>query len=119
MRYAHSVLIIGLAFAVTVCDKIRSSPQLIEADGKNCVACKGLVWISDEGSWLGGQTTFKVTFTDAQGFEHIVKGIKKSSAIGGLKMHVPVPVSDLPDTSTAMDSSGKPYRDGDLYSWAD
>jgi hypothetical protein len=37
----------------------------------------------------------------------IVKGIKKSSAIGGLKMHVPVPVSDLLDTSTGMDSSGK------------
>jgi hypothetical protein len=73
------------------CDDIQQSPKLIEADGQTYLACQGFVWVSREGGGLfGGGGTFKVTFTDAAGLSHTLRGLKQ------------VNVSDLPSTRAPM-----------------
>jgi len=56
-------------------DSVKEPPQMIEADSQTFVACgSDSVYISNEG---GGETTFRVKFTDAAGMSHVVKGIRK------------------------------------------
>ena len=113
------LLLIGVVVAVS-CDNIKQSPQGIEADGQTYIACHDLVWIDNEGGGiLGGETTFKVSYTDAQGLAHTVKGIKKLSIHEVPKVvpsSLPYP---LPDPKTGTDRSGNAFREGVVYTWSD
>jgi hypothetical protein len=72
---------------------MKSSPQYIDADGKEYFACQGTVYISNEGGGVfGGETTFRVKFTDVNGMSHVIKGIKK--------LHV----SEIPKSSPSCQS---------------
>jgi hypothetical protein len=74
MRPLPILALAGLVF-VGCGDSAKEPPQLIEADGQTFVACgTDPVYISNEGSI---ETTFRVKFTDAGGFSHVIKGIRK------------------------------------------
>jgi hypothetical protein len=75
------------------CNDIKSSPKAIDADGTIYLACTGLVRIS--GSLQQG---YEVSFTDASGLEHDVRGIRK------------LEISDLP-TKTACGNEEHPSSD--------
>jgi hypothetical protein len=52
---------------------MKEPPQMIEADGQTFVACgTDTVYVTNEGAWFGGDTTFRVKFTDANGLSHAV-----------------------------------------------
>jgi hypothetical protein len=75
-------VILSCAFLAS-CDAIQLSPKLIEADGQTYVACRGLVWVNFEGGGLfSGGETFKVTFTDAPGLSHTLRGLKRVDVSG-------------------------------------
>jgi hypothetical protein len=108
-----------LAGVIAGCDNVRSSPQIIEADGETYFACKGFVWTSNEGGLLGGTSLFKVSYTDAAGADHVVHGIRKLS-ISDLPSVVPAPMPySLPDPKTDKDVNDSPYRERVQYTWAD
>lgn len=117
MKTARVPLVVLVSLGFMACSsRFRSSPQIIVADGESYIACHDLIWMSDEG---GSETTFKVTFTDAEGLEHLLKGIKKLSMSDMPKL-IPAPMpSSLPDAKTGIDLSGKPYTEGVTYTWAD
>jgi hypothetical protein len=57
---------------------MKAPPQVIDADGQTFVACgTDSVYIANESSWFGGEITFRVKFTDANGLSHVIKGIRK------------------------------------------
>lgn len=60
-------------------DSRKNSPQQITADGEFRFACKDYVWIDNEGGGLlgGGETTFRVKYSDKSGTSHVLKGIHK------------------------------------------
>lgn len=86
MRYNATMcacaLLLAAPGAMASCgDSVKESPQLIEADGQTYVACRDAVYLSNEGGGGlfggGGETIFRVKFTDAAGLSHVIKGIKK------------------------------------------
>ena len=80
---------VGLS-AITCGDSMKQPPQMIEADGNTFFACgSDTIYITNEGAWFGGETTFRLKFTDANGLSHVIKGVRK--------LHV----SELAKTSTA------------------
>jgi hypothetical protein len=85
---------------------------LIVADGETYFACKDLVWVSSEGG------TFKVDFTDADGLNHVLRGIKKVY-VSDIPKRVDAPMPyPLPDVN-GEDSSGLSYKPGAVYGWDD
>ena len=92
-RIRAQAFLIGTVIATVSCgDSMKEPPQFIEADGQTYVACRDTLYISNEGGaeWFGGggETTFRIKFTDAAGLSHVIKGIKK--------LHV----SELPKSTT-------------------
>jgi len=111
MKSRRALLILVLSCLTASCDNIKQSPQLIEADGQTYVACFGLVWIKSEGGLLGGESTFSVSYSDASGLGHVVKGIKKLS-VSELPEFIPAPLPyPLPDPITEL------YKEGYTYTW--
>jgi hypothetical protein len=92
---------------------------MIDADGDTYLACTNLVWIGEDGGGLlGGSTSFKVSFTDYNGLDHQIRGIKKLS-VSDVPTTIAAPMPNpLPQTSGA-DSSGSAYKEGIPYTWAD
>jgi hypothetical protein len=118
-RCALLILVLVLSCLTSSCDNIKQAPQLIEADGQTYVACFGWVWISNEGGLLGGVSTFTVSYSDADGLGHTIKGIKKLS-VSDLPRLTPAPLPyPLPDPITARDREGNPYQEGFTYTWQD
>jgi len=72
-----SVIVSGLAL-VACGDSMKEPPQMIDADGQTFLACgTDSVYITNESAWFGGETTFRVKFSDANGLSHVIKGIRK------------------------------------------
>jgi hypothetical protein len=93
---------------------------LIVADGDTFVACNELVWITPEGGGLlsGGDTTYRLSFTDSNGLGHLIVGIKKLSVTDPPRF-TPAPMPSAEPTLFDHDSSGNSYVEGQLYTWAD
>ena len=108
-----------MLITIAGCDGIKVAPKLIEADGATYLACKDFVWIGTEGGgFLGAANGIKISFTDRDGLEHLVEGVKTLSvsdipALVAAPMPYPLPGTD------GVDSSGKPYVLGNVYTWAD
>jgi hypothetical protein len=108
-----------LSCLVAACDSIKTSPQMIIADGETYFGCQNFVWSSNESGWLAGTPTFKLSFTDAAGLDHVIKGIRKLS-VSDLPHLIPAPMPyPLPDPNSSTDRSGDPYKEGNVYTWAD
>ena len=105
-------VIVCSLFAVG-CDKAQSSPKFIVADGQTYFACKDMVWVDSEGG--NGETTFKITFTDAAGLGHMLRGIKKLE-VSDIPKLVDAP---MPSNPSMVSSDGKPVIDGQIYTWSD
>jgi hypothetical protein len=112
------LIVFALIAVTTACDRFRSAPQMVVADGDTYFVCRDVVWMSSEGGGiLGGNTTFKVSFTDASGIDRLLRGVNKLS------------VSDLPKLPERMpavlpypggvDTSGVQFRAGIPYTWPD
>ncbi len=100
MKLQVLVVVLGCVLLAGCSDIPSLSPKVIEADGETFVACTGLVWVTSE--IFGGAGTFKVTFTDAAGLSHTIRGLKK------------IEVSDLPPPVEIVSSDGVNYTAGDL-----
>jgi hypothetical protein len=89
---------------------------MIVADGTPYFACKGLVW-TDSNGW--GEKTYEVKFTEADGIEKDIRGIKHLE-ISGVPPTVPssIPLY-LPNPQTDKDKDGNPYVEGQIYTWPD
>ena len=110
---------IGLALCISGCDNARMSPQIIEADGQTYLACSGVVWASGTGGIFSENTAFKVTFTDAGDLKHTIWGVRKLSIDEPpAEAFAPFPTV-LPDPKQAVDVDGKPYVNGNTYTWTD
>jgi hypothetical protein len=103
-------ILLIVTFACSACDYYRSSPQVIKADGEIFVACGSGIWTSSEGGGLlGGDTTFKISFTDPDGIDHLLRGVKKVSMTDIPKMVAERMPESLP-APDAIDRNGKPYE---------
>jgi hypothetical protein len=101
------------------CDNMRTSPQVIEADGQYFVACNGLVWVTGTGGLLSDSTSFKVTFTDSGDLKHTIWGVKRLSVSEPpAEAFAPFPPSP-PDPKVSVDQNGQAYRSGEVYTWPD
>jgi len=115
---AGRIIVLSLVCAVMfmACDDMQISPKMIEADGQTYIACRGLVWVRSEGGGLlGGSESFKVTFTDAAGLGHTIRGLKKV-AVTDVPKTVPASMPLHPSLTT---SDGKPVVEGFTYTWSD
>ena len=109
-------VIISGALLAAGCDDVSNSPKIVEADGQTYIACRGLVWVTSEGGGLlGGSEIFKVSFTDAAGITHTLRGLKKVT-VSDVPTLVPAPMPLNPSLTT---SDGKPVVEGNIYSWSD
>jgi hypothetical protein len=72
-----------------------------------------MVWVDSEGG--SGETAFKITFTDAAGLGHMLRGVKKLE-VSDIPKFVDAP---MPYNPSMVDSDGKPVVDGRTYHWAD
>ncbi len=108
-----SIVIISSLFAAG-CDRVQSAPRLILADGQTYLACKDSVWVDSE-TILGGGTTFKISFTDANGLGHVLRGIKKLE-VSDMPKLVDAPMPSNPGMLT---SDGSPVVEGQSYTWGD
>jgi len=98
------------------CDKIQIAPLVIDADGKQYIACEGLVWVSDDSSMFSDKPVYKVSFSDLAGKNHTLRGVQN--------LHVQQPYDDvapmpyyLPDIQKNADVNGKAYIEGNIYTW--
>src|SRR4029077_7898053 len=117
----RAFIVVLTLLVVAGCDRMRTAPQVIAADGEEYIACRSMVWISEDGGGLlgGGAPVYRVSFTDAMGLEHLITGIKKL-AVSDLPPMVPVPMpTDPPDPDVGLDNTGQPYKNGLTYPWAD
>jgi len=57
------------------CSLPKDAPKIIVADQTTYVACRGEVWVFTDNSFAGG-TTYDVQFTQADGTEMDIRGIK-------------------------------------------
>lgn len=106
-----AVTIIATLIAIG-CDRMESAPKLILADGQNYIACKDTVWVGSD-SPIGGEATFKGSFTDAAGLYHVLRGIKKLE-VSDIPKLVDAPMPMNPANTT---SDGKPVVEGMIYTW--
>jgi hypothetical protein len=90
----------------------------LKADTEFYLSCKGSPSVKKEGSFFSSSDTFEVTFVDESGLKHTLHGVHKveSSELPTMvDMRMPNP---LPPTD-GTDSSGQPYKEGHVYTWAD
>lgn len=104
---------IATTLVLAGCGDIKTGPQLIHADGIEYVACGAYVRIfTDAGS-------FGVSFTDAEGLDHTLRGIKTLST-SELPAMVDAQMPLFAEEATAVDENGREkYVDGEVYVWAD
>jgi hypothetical protein len=105
--------IISSSLFAAGCDRAQSSPKIIVADGQTYFACKDVVWVDSEGG--SGETTFKISFTDAAGLGHMLRGIKKLE-VSDIPKLVDAP---MPSNPSMFDRDGKAVVDGLIYTWGD
>jgi hypothetical protein len=105
--------LLSSVFAVA-CDKVQNAPKIVVADGETYFACKDSVWVDSDGGFSGG-TTFKISFTDAAGLGHVLRGIKKLE-VSDIPKLVDAPMPANPGMST---SDGNPVVEGQSYTWGD
>ena len=84
MRKPLVVALPILAICWAGCGTPHQTPKAIEADGQSYVACSGMLWVEDN-SGLGGAANYEIKFTDANGTDHDIRGVKK------------LEITDLPD----------------------
>ena len=109
---------IAICLAAACSDVKKRAPRILIADGDSYVACRGDVLIKNDNPLLGNAASFQVQFTDAQGFDHVLKGVQKISLIE-IGEFEPLPMPDpLPDVH-AKTSSGNPVVEGNPYTWPD
>jgi len=95
------------------------APQIINADGNSFLACSGLVWANEASGIFSGDTVFKISFTDAGNMSHTIWGIRKLSiSEPPAQEFAPFP-NNAPDPSLALDTEGKPFVGGRIYTWPD
>lgn len=110
---------IAAALLLSACDLPYSGHKRIIADGQTYIACGSIVWVNTESSGLvGGETSYLVSFVDQDGNSHSLRGIKKVSVVDLPKMVPKAMPWSLPDTS-GVDADGKPFQEGNVYTWAD
>jgi len=120
MNRKRAFLMFALPCAIAGCDGIQMSPKEINADGNTYYACSGFIRAgSAEGGLFGSSTMFKVSFTDADGLDHVIWGIKNLS-VNEMPQSVAVSMpSYLPDPKLGTDQNGNHYTEGVPYTWAD
>jgi hypothetical protein len=112
--------VIGLAiyggYRLVESSNEMKAPKAISADGVAYLACRGQVSVTIEGGGLlGGADIYQISFIDAAGLFHNLRGIHK------------VEISDIPKLIDApmplnpglVDSAGNPLIEGREYTWPD
>lgn len=110
---------IALMLCLSACDNVRMAPQIITADGQSYLACNGIVWVGNTNSTFSSSTIFKVSFTDSGNISHTIWGISKLSISEPPTEEVAPFPFNVPDPKLALDSDGKPYASGRIYTWPD
>jgi hypothetical protein len=91
------------------------APVALEADGKSYIACnspdisRGLFHLS---------STYSVDFEDNNGSTVSLRGVEKL-LITNLPQKIDAPFPSNPAPPVGKDKNGKPYGDGDIYTWGD
>ena len=112
---------IGAAFVLCLCgcDGVRTTPQIIDADGQIYLACSGLVWAKDTSGFFSSSPVFKVSFTDSGNKSHTIWGIKVLKISEPANEEIAPFPTNLPDPKLATDIYGKGYLNGSIYTWPD
>ena len=109
---------IALAF-LCGCGVPHQTPKLIVADGSTYAACQNTLWVSSSSGLLGGDTSYEIKFTDADGIDHDIRGIKRLE-MTDLPETIPGTLPEVvPDPKTDKDGDGKPYVEGTTIYWRD
>jgi hypothetical protein len=87
-------VIVICVFATGCGDSMKEPPQMIEADGQTFIACgTDTVYVTNEGAWFGGETTFRVKFTDANGLSARYQGHPKTACQPASEIYEGMPAS--------------------------
>jgi hypothetical protein len=106
----------SLLLVLSGCGVPHSAPKLMDADGTSYAACRDLIWVNEKSGLLGGETTYDITFTDADGVGHDIRGIKHLTMTDipeTIPYALPYP---LPDVKTG--NSGGPYPEGSTWNFS-
>ena len=77
------------------------------------------MWVSSTSGFLGGETTYEIKFTDANGVDHDIRGIKHLE-MSDIPSTVPSTLPDyLPDPKTGKDKYGNAFAEGIVYTLGD
>jgi len=98
------------------CDRFQTAPRVITADGKEYLACGGMVWVSDESGMFSSKPIYKISFTDLAGKDHVIRGVQNLHISQPYDEVAPMPYY-LPDIEKNADVNGKAYVDGQIYTW--
>lgn len=116
MHRILAILVVFTVAALSGCDRVQMAPRIIDADGKQYIACEGLVWVNDDSSLFSSNPVYKISFTDLAGKNHVLRGIQKLYVSQPYDKVAPMPYY-LPDIEKNADIDGKPYTDGNIYTW--
>ena len=106
-----------LAFALLIFNGCGyySAPKLIEADGASYVACSGIVHVSSDGGLFGGETTYRISFTNDDNTDTVLKGVRRVTLTSIPTMVKSSLQTYLSGPKTGADKNGTPFVEGSAY----
>lgn len=113
-----AVFILGFVAIFASCG-YHSTPKMINADGNDYIACSGYIHISSDGALLSGENTYSLSFAGEGDTAFVLKGVRKITLTSVPKMVPSSLPAYLPDVKTEFDRDGKPYVEGNTYTFAD
>jgi hypothetical protein len=110
---------IVMALYLSACDNIQVAPKIIRADGVSYLSCKGLIWVDKTSGMFSSDTAFKIAFTDSGNMSRSIWGIKSLSISDPQAYEIAPFPNHIPDPKLEVDINGKPYVNGNIYTWPD
>lgn len=114
MSQLFSIFIV--AFFLYGCDRVQVAPRIIDADGEQYIACEGIVLVNDDSGLFSNKPIYKISFTDLAGKNHVIRGVQNLHVSQPNDNIAPMPYY-LPDVEKNADINGKPYIEGNIYTW--